>query len=57
MRESVDSPQQSLAAGGDERMHVLTDEMLSVIWSPRHEPDWNAVYLRALQELCRFSPR
>lgn len=38
------------------KAHVLTDEMLSVIWSPaKHEPDWNGAYLRALQELCRFS--
>ena len=38
------------------RAHALTDEMLSVIWSPaKHEPDWKGAYLLALQERCKLS--
>jgi len=38
------------------RAHVLTDEMLSVVWSPaKHDPDWKGAYLLALQERCKRS--
>lgn len=35
---------------------MLSDEMLSVIWSPaKHDPEWKNSYLQVLQERCRFS--
>lgn len=35
---------------------VLTNEMLSVIWSPiKHDPDWKGLYLLALRDYCKLS--
>jgi hypothetical protein len=34
----------------------LSDEMLSVVWSPeKHDPEWKNEYLLKLQERCKDS--